>query len=251
MGAGVFAAGFLNGKTALVAGGTSGVGLGIARALAGAGARVALLGRDGDKARAAAQPVGGLALSADVRDYAALEAALARAVEAFGNLDLVVAGAAGNFLAAADTMSANAFRTVVDIDLNGTFNVFRAARAHLRTPGAALLAISAGQSTRACAGQAHAAAAKAGVNMLVKNLALEWGAQGIRVNALVPGPVAGTEGMARLSTPEQRAALAQRIPLRRLGEVEEIAAAALFLLSDAASYMTGAIVECDGGSQLA
>lgn len=247
-----FAADFLRGKTAVVAGGTSGVGLAIAGALAERGARVALLGRNRDKAETAAASLRGrgLALVADVRDYAAVTAELERAASALGAFDIVVAGAAGNFIAAADTMSANAFKTVVDIDLNGTFHVFRAAFALLNTPGAALLAISAGQSTRACAGQAHAAAAKAGINMLVKNLALEWGPQGIRVNAIVPGPIAGTEGLARLSTAEQRAALAQRIPLRRLGRADEVANTALFLLSAAASYVTGAIVECDGGSQL-
>lgn len=249
----VFAADFLRGKTALVAGGTSGIGLAIAAAFAAYGARVAVLGRNADKAAAAASSVRGdaLALVADVRDYPLVAAELARAAQQFGAFDIVVAGAAGNFIAAAEQMSANAFKTVVDIDLNGTFHIFRAAHAHLRTPGAALLAISAGQSSRACAGQAHAAAAKAGINMLVKNLALEWGPQGIRVNAIVPGPIAGTEGMARLATPAQAAALAARIPLQRFGRGSEVANTALFLASAAASYVTGAIVECDGGSQLA
>lgn len=216
---------------------------------------MAVLGRSKDKAETAAQALrehgaAALALAADVRDYAAVDTALVAAATQFGGIDIVVSGAAGNFIAAAESMSANAFRTVVDIDLIGTFNVFRSVYARLNRPGAALLAISAGQSTRACFGQAHAAAAKAGINMLVKNLALEWGPQGVRVNAIVPGPIAGTEGMARLSSLRQREALAAKIPLGRLGRADEVADAAMFLVSDAASYITGAIVECDGGSQL-
>lgn len=250
-----FVPGLLAGKTAFVAGGTSGIGLGIARAFACHGAQVAVCGRNPEKASSAAaslsapgRPV--LPLAADVRDYGAVDAALNRCVAEMGALDLVVAAAAGNFVVPAERMSANAFKTVVDIDLLGCFNVFRAAYAHLRRPGAALIAISSGHGTRPVAGQLHAAAAKAGINMLVKGLAVEWGPQGIRTNALVPGPVAGTEGMARLLPEEELAAYTASLPLKRFARVEEIAAAALFLASPAASYINGAILECDGGSRL-
>ncbi len=241
------------GKTAFVAGGTSGINLGIAKALGAQGAKVAVVGRNPEKAKAAAAEIGGgaIGLSADVRDYAAVEGALKQTADAFGPLDVVVSGAAGNFLAPVLGMSANAFRTVVDIDLNGTFNVFRACYDLLRRPGASLIAITAGQAVNPIPMQAHACAAKAGINQLVRVLAMEWGPEGVRVNGISPGPIAGTEGMARLApTPEAIEASVSRIPLGRWGEIDEVAAVATFLCSDAAAYITGTIIDCDGGSQL-
>jgi NAD(P)-dependent dehydrogenase (short-subunit alcohol dehydrogenase family) len=147
-------------------------------------------------------------------------------------------------------MSANGFRTVVDIDLNGTFNVFRAAY-DLLAPNASLIAITAGQAVNPSMMQAHVCAAKAGINQLIRVLAMEWGPAGVRVNGISPGPIAGTEGMARLSpTPESDKAITARIPLRRFGEVGEVAESAVFLVSDSARYVTGTILDCDGGSQL-
>lgn len=245
----------LSGKTAFVAGGTSGINLGIARRLGELGARVAVAGRDPEKAAAAAKTIAGpapaLGLSCDVRDFAAVRASLEQACASFGELDILVSGAAGNFVAPALGMSSNGFKTVVDIDLNGTFNVFRAGYDLLRKPGASLIAITAGQAINATIGQIHVCAAKAGINQLVRVLAMEWGPSGVRVNGISPGPIAGTEGMARLTpTPEAEAALASRIPLRRYGEASEIANAAVFLSSPAASYVTGTILDIDGGSQL-
>lgn len=244
-----------SGKTAFIAGGTSGINLGIARRLVELGARVAVAGRNPEKASAAAASLGGepnaIGLSCDVRDYAATRAALEHTVERFGPLDIVVSGAAGNFLAPVTGISANGFRTVVDIDLNGTFNVFKASYDLVKKPGASLIAITAGQAVNPIMMQAHACAAKAGVNQLVRVLAMEWGPQGIRVNGISPGPIAGTEGMARLTPSEdstrQRTA---RIPLRRYGEIAEVAESAVFLCSDSATYITGTIIDCDGGSQL-
>jgi NAD(P)-dependent dehydrogenase (short-subunit alcohol dehydrogenase family) len=151
-------------------------------------------------------------------------------------------------------MSANAFKSVVDIDLLGTFNVFRAAIHEATRPGpggggASFIAITAPQATQAQLFQAHVCAAKAGVNMLVKCLALEWGQSGVRVNAISPGPIDGTEGMDRLApTEEVRAKYEAALALKRFGSRDDIANAALWLCSDHASYVTGTILEVEGGT---
>jgi hypothetical protein len=246
----------LAGKTAFVAGGSSGINLGIAQAFARAGARVALISRSAEKIEAAAKTITdegheAIGLAADVRDYPAVEAALAKAVERFGKLDIVLSGAAGNFVAPALGMSANGFKTVVDIDLIGTFNVLRASFQHLNRPGASLISITAGQAVRPSLYQAHVCAAKAGINMLTKCLAMEWGPAGVRVNAISPGPIADTEGMRRLAPTEQaEAAIKNRIALRDYGTKADIAEMAIFLSSDSAKYITGTIVNVDGGSEL-
>ena len=186
--------------------------------------------------------------SFDVRDPAAVDAALAAFATQAGPIDVLVSGAAGNFPARASELSPNGFKSVVDIDLLGTFNVLRAGFAHLRRPGASLINISAPQSIVPMPYQAHVCAAKAGVDMLTRTLAVEWGPDGVRVNSVVPGPIQGTEGMARLAPDaEALAAVAQSVPLGRLGTVDDVAAACLFLGSSAAAYVTGTVLMADGG----
>lgn len=247
-----FRDGLLAGKTAFVAGGTSGINLGIAKRFAELGAKVAVAGRDPDKASRAANEIGkgAIGLSADVRDYDAIRGAMEQVADRLGAMDIVISGAAGNFLAPALGMSANAFRTVVDIDLNGTFNVFRGCHDVLNRPGASLIAITAGQAVNASALQAHACAAKAGINQLIRVLALEWGPE-VRVNGISPGPIADTEGMKRLAPDDAtREAHFARIAMKRWGRIDEVADSAVFLCSPAASYISGTILDCDGGSQV-
>lgn len=250
-------AGELDGKVAFVAGGSSGINLGVAHGFAEAGAKVALISRSLERIEAAAKELtdrgyDAVGLAADVRDYAAVENAIAQTKHRFGPLDIVLSGAAGNFLAQAKDLSANGFKTVVDIDLLGTFNVFRASYDYLTKPGASLIAVTAGQGSRATNGQIHACAAKAGVNMVTRCLALEWGAVGIRVNGISPGPINDTEGVRRLApTGEAAAAYRNLIPLGRYGEKRDIADLAVFLSSAKAEYITGAVIECDGGTGVA
>jgi NAD(P)-dependent dehydrogenase (short-subunit alcohol dehydrogenase family) len=254
---GIFSDHLLQNKVAFVTGGGSGINLRIAERFAEHGARLVLIGRTQEKldhAVAAITGAGGIAMgiAADVRDYAALAAALARAREQYGEIDIVVCGAAGNFPAPVAAMSANGFKAVVDIDLLGTFNTCRAAWDHLRKPGASILSISATHGFKPIAWQAHVCAAKAGVDMFTRVLAAEWGPAGIRVNAIAPGPVDDTEGMRRLAPTDQaRRAIARTVPLGRFASKDEIADLALFLSSEAAGYITGTVMVCDGGQSIA
>ncbi|MFL5544289.1 MAG: SDR family oxidoreductase [Gemmatimonadaceae bacterium] len=253
----VFRPKLLTGKTAVITGGGSGINFAIARRFAENGAKVALIGRTKEKLDAAVAEIekaGGTASGhpADVRDYDALAAAIKSARDSHGEIDLVVCGAAGNFPAPALGMSANGFKAVVDIDLLGTFNTCRAVYEHLKRPGASIINISATQAFIPLPMQAHVCAAKAGVDMLTRCLAIEWGADGVRVNSIAPGAVDDTEGMKRLApTPEIKKQITRAIPLQRFATKDEIADLALFLCSDAAQFITGAIIVCDGGQSLA
>lgn len=246
----------LEGKVAFVAGASSGINLGIAQHFAAHGAKVAVISRSHEKITAAAKTMtdkghDAIGLAADVRDFESVDKALAETQKQFGNIDIVISGAAGNFVAPALGMSSNGFKTVVDIDLIGTFNVLRASFQYLNRPGASLISITAPQAVNPSVFQAHVCAAKAGINMLTKCLAMEWGPAGVRVNAISPGPIADTEGMARLApTPEMEKGIKSRIAMRDYGTKTDIADMALFLSSENASYVTGTIVDCDGGSKL-
>lgn len=242
-----------SGATVVVIGGTSGINRGVAEQFAASGARVAVASRSPDKVEdtvAALEALGAEAFGfrADVRDIDALSQGLKDVHGRFGDFDVVVSGAAGNFPATVNGMSANAFKSVVDIDLLGTFHVMKSVYPYLRKPGASVINISAPQSFIPFQAQAHVSAAKAGVDMITRSLALEWGADGIRVNSVVPGPIDGTEGMARLApTEDMRRRVVESVPLRAFGSPGDIANACLFLGSPMASYVSGAILPVDGG----
>ena len=245
-----------SGTTVFVAGGTSGINLGIAEGFAAAGARVAVMSRSKEKVDAAVtrlQVLGAQATgeAADVRDPEATSAVLQHALAAFGDIDVLVSGAAGNFPAAALDMSPGAFRSVVDIDLLGSYHVLRAAYPLLRKPGAVVINVSAPQAFLPMALQSHVCAAKAGVDMLTRVLAIEWGGDGIRVNAVVPGPIEGTEGMMRLApTQEAREIVTATVPAARWGTPRDVADVCLFLASPLAAYVTGVVLPADGGWSL-
>jgi NAD(P)-dependent dehydrogenase (short-subunit alcohol dehydrogenase family) len=246
-----------SGKRVFVFGGTSGINLGIARCFAQAGAAVAVASRSQEKVDAAVAeleklgaPAAGYAL--DVRNVDAVREALARHQSGTPPLDVLISGAAGNFPALANDMSANGFKAVVDIDLLGSFHVLQSAWPYLTKPGASVINISAPQAWLAMPMQSHVCAAKAGVDMLTRTLALEWGPSGVRVNSIAPGPIADTEGFRRLIPSEKVAAQARRsVPLGRFGTVTDIGRAAMFLCSDAASYISGTVLPVDGGWSVA
>lgn len=251
-----FAANLFEGKTVFVTGGGSGINLGVAKNFAALGASVAICGRTQSKLDAAAEELRAFgarvcAIAADVRDFAALEAAFARSNDELGPMDVLVCGAAGNFLVPAEQLSPNGFKTVIDIDLIGSFNASRAAFDQLQRTRGCVIYISAGMAYMPHAFQVHVGAAKAGIDMLMKNLALEWGRHGIRANSIVPGPIEGTEGMSRLSDAKQKQAFIDAIPLHRFGTVDDIGKTAAFLASPLAAYVTGCVVVCDGGQNLA
>jgi len=244
------------GKTVFVTGGGSGINLGIAKNFAALGANVAICGRKQEKLDLAAAELRALgarvhAEAADVRDYERLETVLGNARDALGPIGVLVCGAAGNFPIPAEELSPNGFKTVVDIDLLGSFNATRAAFAQLKQTAGCVIFISAGMAYVPFPYQVHVGAAKAGIDMMMKNLALEWGKYGIRANSIVPGPIGGTEGMKRLGGDDYATSRYRSIPLGRFGAVDDIGQAAVFLASPLASYVTGTVLVVDGGSNLA
>ncbi len=255
-GADIFKDRILDGQHAVIAGGSSGIGLGVANRYAQHGANVTVLGRNPDKLAAAKSELESYGTTVttipiDVRDFEAMEAAMAEVSAAVGPIDIALAAAAGNFPAPAVAMSGNGFAAVIDIDLRGAFHTFRTAFPNMTKPGGRCIAISAPQAVSPVSLQVHVGAAKAGIDNLIKGLALEWGPVGVTVTGFSPGPIADTEGMARLTpTPEAEKKMADAMPLKRYGTVDEMADIALFLASPAAAYITGHTVAIDGGMAL-
>jgi peroxisomal 2,4-dienoyl-CoA reductase len=249
----VFAPDILEGRAAVITGGGTGICKGIAKRFLEHGAAVCITSRKEDVLSKAAaelrQATGGrvVPIACDVREPESLAAMVEKASSELGRIDTLVNGAAGNFLAPAVSLSENAFKTVVEIDLQGTFNACKACFEHLRdSEDGLILNISATLHYRGTPMQLHASAAKAGVDALTRNLAVEWG-PAIRSVAIAPGPIGDTEGMKRLAPGDFGERMKARVPLRRFGTIDEIANTAVFLRSSAGAYINGTVIVVDGG----
>ena len=247
----IFVKNLYDGKVVFVTGGRTGICYTICEEMMKHGANAAIVGRDAkglaESAAALSKATGRecLATPADVRKPDQVQAAVAATVAKFGKIDFVICGAAGNFLAPISGLSENAFRTVMEIDVLGTYHTLKATLPEIRKNKGAYLHISATLHYRGTPYQAHVSAAKAGVDALSNVIAVEEGPRGVRSNVIAPGPIAGTEGMSRLGTKGR--SFKNSIPLGAMGEKTDIANAALFLFSDAAKYITGTVLVVDGG----
>ena len=248
----------LKGRTALITGGGTGIGLDIATAYARLGASVMLVGRNEERVQVAAKTLtdeGGKAEAgkADVRNYDEVKQAVQATVYRFGGLDILVNNAAGNFVCPTAELTPGGWRTVIDIDLNGTFYGCHAAYPYLKASphGGSIISIITMLGVNGWPGAAHAAAAKGGILSLSRTLAVEWGSDRIRVNTISPGPIGDTEGVRRMYIEAGRGDLeAKKTALGRFGRKEDIANAAVFLASSLASYVTGENLIVDGGRWL-
>lgn len=266
----VFRDDLLKGQVAFITGGGTGIGFGVAELLAQLGAHVVLASRkpehlDASCARLIASGGSASAVQLDVRDPERVKAVIDETAQKYGRIDLLVNNAAGNFYAPSATLSANAWRSVVEIDLFGTFYCTQAVHAIMAQQGGGrVVSISMTLHYRGWPQMAHATAAKAGVDALTRTLAVEWAPMGIRVNAIAPGPIP-TEGVKKAFTPppdsgvadlfgvaEQRMAQYARsaIPLGRWGTPRDIANMVAFLASPAGDWITGSIFVIDGGEWL-
>jgi NAD(P)-dependent dehydrogenase (short-subunit alcohol dehydrogenase family) len=255
----MFASRILDGQTAIVTGGGTGIGLAIARALGRHGARVVIASRSQQHLDAGTAALGeagceSLGFPVDVRQPDAVETMVERTLDAFGRIDILVNNAAGNFICRAEDLTPNGWNAVVGIVLNGSFYCSRAVGRHMieRGGGGSIVSILANYADTGSAGTIHSASAKAGVLAMTRTLAVEWARHGIRVNAVAPGPIE-SPGAARQLWPSDEAVerITQSVPLRRWGAADDVANAVLFLVSPHASYVTGDVLTVDGGQSLA
>jgi len=242
----------LRGKTALVTGAASGFGRGIAERFAAEGAQVAVLDQNGEGAKAVAERIGGLALTTDVRDGAAVQVAVDQAISTFGRIDILVNNAGWSHRNQPMLeVDYETFRKVFEINVDSIYHFTQAIVPHLRDLGSGVMVnigSTAGISPRP--GLTWYNASKGAVNTLTRSLAVELAPDGIRVNAVAPvmGETALLETfMGQPDTPENRKRFLATIPMGRLSTPNDIAGAALYLASDEASLVTGAVLEVDGG----
>jgi NAD(P)-dependent dehydrogenase (short-subunit alcohol dehydrogenase family) len=246
----------LAGQVALVTGGATGIGKEICRVLGAHGARVTLASRKQDNLEAAVDELRAEGVDAaygvcDVRDANAVQGVVETLLADRGRLDIVINDAAGNFPAPLSKISPNGFKAVVDIDLLGTYNVTRCAfEAWLSDHGGSIVNISAPFHDRGVAFQAHVAAAKAGVDSLTRTCAVEWGPYDIRVNAIAPGSIGGTEGVRRFAEVVTDGDDRPKNPLGLQGHGSDIAYLTLFLCSPMARFISGQVIAVDGAGSV-
>ena len=254
----MFSSNTLKGKNILVTGGGSGLGLAMATKFVSCGANVAICGRTAEKLESAAKELRQseskiITYVVDVRDYEAVGKMIHHLNEEYGVLNGIVNNAAGNFLSASEDLSPNAFKSVVDIVLHGTFNCtqhFGRRLIEAKQPGSVLNIVTTYTETGS-AFVLPSACAKAGVLALTNTLAYEWATYGIRLNAIAPGPFPTKGAWSRLMPDEKsQERYLNQIPLHRFGNHEEFANLAVFLMSDLSPYLTGANVVIDGGEHL-
>jgi NAD(P)-dependent dehydrogenase (short-subunit alcohol dehydrogenase family) len=253
----VFAPDLLSGKVVLITGGGTGLGLAMAKTFGALGARLVIASRSEEHLESGAAVlreagVDTLTLACDVRDADAVKSTVAAAVEHFGRIDVLVNNAAGNFLVRAEDLSVGGWKAVTRIVLDGSWYCSQAVYPTMqRQGGGAILNILATYATGPGTLTVHSAAAKAGVLSLTRTLAVEWAAAGIRVNAIAPGPVETQGAGSRLwDTEGARKSILEKLPMERFGSEQEVANAAVFLISDAAAYVTGTLLPVDGGLTL-
>jgi NAD(P)-dependent dehydrogenase (short-subunit alcohol dehydrogenase family) len=244
----------LTGRVAVVTGGGSGIGRGIANGFARFGARVAIWEQHPDTAAAAGEEVGGLGLTTDVRDSAQVDQALERTVAELGPVSILVNNAGGVFNSPLLETSENGWDALYRSNLKHVILCTqRVARVMIEHGiGGSIMSVTSIEGVRAAPGYAAYAAAKAGVINYTKTAALELAPHGIRVNALAPD-ITWTEGLAALTTDSEavRERFGLTVPMGRAGHVDEMAGAAIFLAGDLASYVTGQTIHVDGGTQAA
>jgi len=253
----VFVPDLLKGKVAFISGGGSGIGFTITEMLMRHGCDTVIASRDLNRVKSAAIVLENatgqkcLPLQLDVRKNDSVEAAVTKAINHYSRIDYLVNCAAGNFLAAADSLSANGFKTVLEIDTVGTFLLSKAVyNAYFKDHGGAIVNITATLHVRGAPLQVHAGTAKAGIEAMTNHLAVEWGPAGVRVNCVAPGMIEDTEGFRRLGGALVTDTIVKGIPLQRLGTRGDIANVVLYLLSDAASLVTAVTIVADGGDIL-
>jgi NAD(P)-dependent dehydrogenase (short-subunit alcohol dehydrogenase family) len=252
----MFATKFLEGQTAIVTGGGTGIGLGIAKKYGELGANVVIASRnekhlsEGMK-ELEAKDIRAAAIQVDVRNPEQVDNLIAKTLEQFGSVDILVNNAAGNFTCLTENLSVNGWKTVVDIVLNGTFYCSRAAGLQMiKQNRGKILNIVATYAWTGGPGTIHSACSKAGVITMTQTLAVEWARYNIRVNAIAPGPIDDTGAAKLWSFPGVKEAVIKSLPVRRFGTIEEMANLAAFLVSDAADFINGEVIVADGGGWL-
>lgn len=240
----------LTGMSAIVVGGSSGIGAAIAEGYAREGARVAIIGRRQEKVDAALTSLrkidrNAVGVAADMRGMQACADAIDALTRDLGSLDILLNSQGITIVKPSAELSEDEYLSVIDTDLNSVFFCCQAAYPHMKTNGGAIISISSVAAYRGWPLAAHYAASKHGVLAFTRTLATEWAAQNIRVNSISPGYF-HTELTSTL-TPERAALATSRTPMGRFGELSELVGAAVFLASKEASYVTGADIPVDGG----